>query len=202
MTKHGFPFKPEDVVTLDHVHHIFELYGSQTGYSSNINTIDFTNGGGRNGNFTTILTTIDDQGMNRTFLATEENFQFVKRMQQKNLIIPAVGDFGGDKALRAIAEYLKDHDAIVTTFYVSNVEQYLFRPDPTSRNGGAQRFYENVAGLPLEGSSTFIRVSNNDAIKQTYPGFTTHLGSIAETLQAFKENRLQTIRDVFALSRE
>jgi len=118
------------------------------------------------------------------------------------LIIPVVGDFGGDKAIRAIAQYLKGHDAIVTAFYLSNVEQYLFQPDPTSRNGGAQRFYENVATLPLESFSTFIRVSNNNTIKQTYPGFTTHLGSIAETLQAFKENRLHAIRDVFALPQE
>src|SRR5262249_18556850 len=68
VTQHGFRLNTEDAAALDHVHHIFELYGSQTGYSSNINTVDFTNGGGRNGNFTTILTTVDDQGRNRTFL--------------------------------------------------------------------------------------------------------------------------------------
>ena len=46
-------------------------------------------------------------------------------MQQKNLIVPVVGDFAGPKALRAVGQYLKDHDATLAAFYVSNVEQYL-----------------------------------------------------------------------------
>jgi hypothetical protein len=32
-------------------------------------------------------------------------------MQQKNLIVPLVADFGGPKAIKAISKYLKDHGA-------------------------------------------------------------------------------------------
>ena len=39
----------------------------------------------------------------------------------------------------------------VSAFYVSNVEQYLFG------DGQAQAFYENVATLPMDSSSVFIR---------------------------------------------
>jgi hypothetical protein len=39
----------------------------------------------------------------------------------------------------------------VSAFYVSNVEQYLFQ------DGKATAFYQNVATLPLNASSVFIR---------------------------------------------
>src|SRR6185436_10244179 len=155
--------------------------------------------GPANGNFARILTTGDDLGVNQTFLAREERFRFIKDLEGRNLVLPIVGDFGGEKALKSIAQYLKEQKATVRVFYVSNVEQYLFRSAPGARNGGAPMFYENVAALPLDASSTFIRVSNNNAIKQIYPGFTTHLGSVEQTLQAFRDRRLNTLRDVFAL---
>jgi len=44
----------------------------------------------------------DGQGNNRNFLASDANYQFVRDMQKKNLIVPIVGDFAGPKALRAI----------------------------------------------------------------------------------------------------
>ena len=40
----------------------------------------------------------------------------------------------------------------VTAFYVSNVEQYLFR-----ENGASERFYANVSSLPIDSTSHFIR---------------------------------------------
>ena len=53
------------------------------------------------------------------------------------------GDFGGPKAIRAIGAYLKEHGGVVSAFYVSNVEQYLFQ------DGKQRAFYDNVATLPL-----------------------------------------------------
>ena len=90
----------------------------------------------------------------------------------------------------------------VSVFYISNVEQYLFQNNPAAPNGGVQKFYENVAALPLDSSSTFIRVSNIEALKQAYPGFSSHLGSILETLQVFKERGFKSVREVFEISRE
>jgi hypothetical protein len=45
-------------------------------------------------------------------------------MHQKNLIVPVVGGFAGPKALRAVGQYLKDRDAVVSVF-ISNVEDYI-----------------------------------------------------------------------------
>jgi hypothetical protein len=171
-----------------------------TGYSSNLTTADFTNGGGHNGNFSTILTTIDDLGVNRSFLESEESYRFIKNMEQKNLIVPLVGDFGGPKAIRSVGQYLREHETIVETFYVSNVEQYLFQNSPTAINGGSHNFYNSVATLPLDSTSTFIRSSNNADVPQPYVGFTSLLGSMTETIQVFKQRGFSNVRDVFALS--
>ena len=61
----------------------------------------------------------------RSYLASEEKFQFIKDLQSRNMVVPVVGNFGGPKAIRAVGKYLKDRDAIVSAFYLSNVEQYL-----------------------------------------------------------------------------
>jgi len=198
--QHKFILEPSDLDTIEHVLKVFSLWGLMTGYSSNLTTADFTNGGGHNGNFSTILTTTDDLGVNRSFLESEENFRFIRNMEQKNLIVPIVGDFGGPKAIRAVGQYLKDHETIVEAFYVSNVEQYLFQNSPTAINGGSQNFYNSVATLPLDSASTFIRSSNNADVKQPYVGFTSLLGSMTETIQVFRQRGFSSLRDVFALS--
>jgi hypothetical protein len=93
----------------------------------------------------------DSTSVPRSFLATEELFAVVKELQSRNLVVPVVGNFAGPKALRAIGEYLKRHQAFVGAYYVSNVEQYL------GREGLLERFCDNVATLPLDDTSTFIR---------------------------------------------
>jgi hypothetical protein len=92
-------------------------------------------------------------GAERTYLANEENFSSVKALQQRNLIVPVVGDFAGPKALRAVGAFLKARGATVTAFYISNVESYL------RRNGRWHAFCANVAALPLDPQSTFVRPS-------------------------------------------
>ena len=52
--------------------------------------------------------------------------------------------------IRNIGKYLKDRNAIVSAFYVSNVEYYLDAPK-------TQTFWENAASLPVDSSSMFIR---------------------------------------------
>ena len=88
----------------------------------------------------------------KVFFRQMKNDQFVKKsLQERNLVIPVTGDFGGPKALRAIGKYLHEHNGIVRAFYLSNVEQYLFM------DGKSETFYGNVATLPLNDASVFIR---------------------------------------------
>ena len=76
----------------------------------------------------------------------------LKAFEEKNLLVPVVGDFAGPKALRAVGKLrARARRDVVTAFYVSNVEQYLFQ------DGAGHEFARNVATLPVDDESTFIR---------------------------------------------
>jgi hypothetical protein len=92
----------------------------------------------------------DGQGVNRGFLASEANWRVMKDLESRNLVVPVVGDFGGPSAIRQVGAFLKSHDAVVSAFYLSNVEQYL------NQQGKEDAFLCNVAALPLDETSTFI----------------------------------------------
>jgi hypothetical protein len=94
----------------------------------------------------------EDHPRNLGFLGTEERFRHLQAVQRKNLIVPLVGDFAGPKTLKSVARYLKEHDAMLSAFYTSNVEMYLFQ-----EGDDWKRFYENVADIPSNAASTFIR---------------------------------------------
>jgi hypothetical protein len=144
--QHGFTFTPEESSQLRSVYDAFVRFGpgittrgGRGGFGSNRGFADLTG-------FST-----DSAGVPQSFLSTEEHYRIVKSLHDRNLLVPVSGDFAGPKAVRAIGSYLKGHDARVSAFYVSNVEQYLFQ------DGKAQAFYDNVAALPVDSASIFIR---------------------------------------------
>lgn len=96
-----------------------------------------------------LMTATDAQGVARSYLADEERFGVLRALHLKNMVVPVVGNFGGTKALQAVGAYVKKHGGTVTAFYLSNVEQYL--------GGLRPQFCANVAALPLDKRSTFIR---------------------------------------------
>ncbi len=98
-----------------------------------------------------LMVATDLASVPRGFLASEENFTIVRDLHRRNLIVPVVGNFAGPKAIRAVGRYLKRHDAAVSAFYVSNVEQYLLR------EGGLEEFCASAATLPVDETSTFVR---------------------------------------------
>lgn len=98
-----------------------------------------------------LLTERDLDGRQSSYLASEEAYARVRRMQLENRIIPVVGDLAGPTALRRIGEWLKQHGLKVSTFYTSNVEFYLFN------NQTFGRFAANVASLPVAEDSLLIR---------------------------------------------
>jgi hypothetical protein len=101
-----------------------------------------------------LMTRTDPQGNPRSYLASEDAFRLFRRYQLRNAIVPLVGDFGGKTTLRAVGQYLAGHGTIVAAFYTSNVEVYL-------RDEARERFVTNVAALPRDEQSTFIRTRFN-----------------------------------------
>ena len=155
----GLPLSADDLAGIEYVYATYHRFGPAIDYVSSIR-----NTSGSSGSYARILSATDPMGVERTYLANEENFAFVKSLQIRNLIVPVVGDFAGPTALRAIGAYIRQRGASVGAFYVSNVEQYL------QRNGVWGRFCANVASLPLTPGSVFIRPS----------GRVGTLGAIAE----------------------
>jgi hypothetical protein len=188
--QHKFALTADDLTNIDYVFSVFQQSGPDMDYSSGGS---FTSG--RSMPTYADLMTVNDRGatpVNRSYLANEENYRVVREMQMKNLIVPLVGDFAGPKAIRAVGEYLKGRDATVTVFYLSNVEQYLFG------DGVERKFYDNVATLPLDSSSRFIRTFGPSGGGGGFNGFTfdTVLGTINDDLTAFKNGSVTSYYDL------
>ena len=149
-----FALTGEDVETLRYILSAFGTAGTAITYS-----YGQMGGPGRFGGWMPTLYEMmmedDGAGVQRSYLATEAGYRYLKDRQERNLIVPVVGDFGGDRALRAVARWLRSKDAVVGVFYASNVEQYLFQ------DGLQGRFYDNLSTFPTDSASTFIRSASN-----------------------------------------
>ena len=147
--KHSLPLSKEDLDGIEYVYYNFYWFGPLINYNSS------SNGGGfRGGNmvdYATLMMAVDATGKSVSYLASEETFKTMKDLEERNLLVPVVGDFGGPKALRAVGQYVREHGATVSAFYLSNVEQYL------QQDGKWNTFCGNVASMPLTEQSTFIR---------------------------------------------
>ena len=142
--QHEFMLTSDDEQKIEYVFNVFLRGGPRMDYayasSSPNNAVP---------SYYNLMVANDGRGKNWAFLETEERYKYVREMQQKNLIIPLVGDFGGPKTIKEIAKYLKDHGATVSAFYISNVEDYL---DRTWTN-----YRENLAALPADDATVLIR---------------------------------------------
>jgi hypothetical protein len=213
---HGFGLTRADLGGIDYVYRAFYSAGPDIRYS-------FGRGTGWQPfpTYKDLMMADDGHGVQRGYLATEQIYQTLRDLEERNLIVPLVGDFAGPKALRSVARYLDLHHATVSVFYTSNVEQYLFRDDLW------QRFYNNVGALPTDSRSTFIRAYFNQrglfripngqpdphsAISPIPPVLSppavpgprseTLLNPISVLLAAFAEGRISSYYDVIELSRE
>ena len=147
---HGFELSSDDWATLKSVYEAFVEAGPDITYNFSQRRPFY--GRGRMPSYAELQMETDSAHVHRAYLATEANYRALRALETNNLIVPLVGDFAGPTAIRAVASYLKTHGATVTAFYLSNVEQYLFQSPDDWR-----RFYANVATLPIDSTSTFIR---------------------------------------------
>ena len=189
---HGFALPDDQLKHLEEIFATFFAYGPG---------ITYQNGPGGRGRsqfptYWDMQVTDDGRGRNLAYLQSEELFQRIKRMEEANLIVPVIGNFGGPKAIRAVGAWVREHGATVTTFYTSNVEQYLFQDNIW------REYYTNVATLPLDGSSRFIRSAFNMG---GFGGGAVRSAQltcgIQELLTAFNAGKINSYYDVLNLSR-
>lgn len=98
-----------------------------------------------------LLLETDLAGQQQNYLNSEGDFQFIKKLEDQDMIIPVVGDLSGPQAVRAIGQYIVEIKERVSAFYVSNIEFYL------QRQGTFDRFVENLKTLPIDNRSVIIR---------------------------------------------
>lgn len=102
--------------------------------------------------FGRLIVETDRSGKQIGYLGDESAFQYIRSLEQSDRIVPVIGNVAGTKAVRAIGEYATQHALVVSTFYLSNVEQYLM-----GRDGGFDEYARNVKALPHDSKSVIIR---------------------------------------------
>jgi hypothetical protein len=198
---HGFAIGDSDRAGIQYVYSAFSEAGPDLTYNFGNQRGGFGGFGRGMPTYAQLMVLTDGAGAHRSYIANEANYHALREAELGNAIIPLVGNFAGDKAIRAVAAYLKERHATVTAFYLSNVEQYLWN------NGGddGRKFFANVATLPLDSASTFIRaVFGGGGYSRGAPGGVrgpTILASMLDQLKAFKEGKIQSYYDVIQLSR-
>jgi hypothetical protein len=186
-----FPLSESDLKSLDYVYKSFREDGLDIAYRMDDS---------RGGYFPTFRDLILQTDLNNklgNFLAVAEDYEFLRNMHRKNLIIPVVGDFGGKKALRAVGDYLRKNGFTLTAFYTSNVEQYLFQ------NEIFAAFAENVRTLPINDRSLFIRsATGRFPHPARLPGHraSTLLQQISVFLKDFSEGRYQSYFELVTIN--
>jgi len=186
----GFKLSEQDKAGIRHVAEAFFKSGPDLTYTFIGGHGDFK----RTPTYSELMSEGDGVAWNWNFLATEDQFRAIQHMEKQNLIVPLVGDFAGQKAIRSVAQYVRQHGSTIRTFYTSNVEQYLFQD-----NEKWKHFYDNVLLLPTDSTSTFIRYVPNPW------GFGRHHGTLASPMnsivQAYRYGGIQGYYDVVRQSR-
>jgi hypothetical protein len=161
MRKFGVPLSAKDLATIDRFHAAFTQSGLLLQFTST----------GRPAReyyptYRDLLLETDRKGRKLCYLASEDDFQFVRALEARDAVIPVVGDLSGPHAVAAIGQLMAQRGERLAAFYVSNVENYLFR------NGAYTRYIENLKRLPHSDRSLIIRsIFGGYALPESAPGY-------------------------------
>jgi hypothetical protein len=98
-----------------------------------------------------LLLATDASGHMWNYLASEDDFQFLRALEGRDGVIPVVGDVAGTHAMAMIASVMAAHKQQISAFYISNVENYVFR------DGRFPEYAANLGRLPRSSRSVMIR---------------------------------------------
>jgi hypothetical protein len=188
----GVPLSPTDLETIDRFHRTFE----SEGLDLKLEII------GRGSpafypTFRDLLLERDRDGRQASYCASEDDFQFVRALEARDLVIPVVGDLGGTTALRNIGRLMTARGEVLGAFYTSNVEFYLFR------SGTFQQFVGSLSHLPHSERSVIIRSAFISAVGGTVPmlpgyGSASLLGGVDDLVQGVATGRIRGYLDLVA----
>jgi len=176
----GFALTERDLSGVEYVFNSFYVSGPYLAYSNR------SRRGRPYPTYQQLQMASDLEGRSHAYLASEDAYRFIRSLQINNLIVPVVGDFAGPKALRAVGDWIRERGAHVTTFYTSNVEQYLFQ------NRVWDVFAANVSGMPLNETSTFIRSCFNTCASPFGTRSVSLLDSMSGLMRDFAAGKIQS----------
>ena len=146
LRRYGIPVTPGELETIGHIQQAFFDSGLDLKFTSlGRAPRDYYP------NLRKLLLERDLTGKQLNYLASEDDFQFLKSLQARNLVIPVVGNLAGPHALREIGRVLSERGEKLSVLYVSNVEFYLMR------EGSFDTFASSVRTLPFSSHSVIIR---------------------------------------------
>lgn len=184
--KTGVPLSREDLATIDRFHRRFIEAGVDLQFQS----------AGRppQSHYPTyreLLLATDASGMAGNYLASEESFQFLKSLQERDLVIPVVGDLSGSRALAGIGARLRQKGQRLSAFYTSNVEFYLFR------DGTFARFIQNLGRAPRTDRAVIIRSVFGGAASRV-PGYNSAslIQPIGVLVEGFAQGRFRSYWEI------
>lgn len=173
---HHLPLSSDDLAGIEYIYSHFWWDGMRINYNSSNPAAAGNRGPGNMAMYGDLMLLTDAAGTSWYYLNTEESFRTLKDLESKNLFVPVVGNFAGPKALRAVGKYVREHGATVSAMYLSNVEQYL------NQDGIWGSFCANVASMPLDAKSTFIRSARAGGAGGS--GLMNYLGSMHDETAA------------------
>ena len=180
------PLSSEDFATIDRFHRRFVRSGLALQFE--------TTGRAPRSYYPTyreLLLETDRQGHRANFLASEDDFQFVRSLEKRDLVIPVVGDLSGASALVEIGRLMASRGDRLSAFYASNVEFYLFG------DGTFPKYLDNVSHLPHTSRSLIIR-SVFGGMAQSAPGYysASLVQPVDELLQGYASGRFHAYREL------
>jgi hypothetical protein len=191
-----FRLSSQDQESLEYVYRSFYKLGFDIGFDAGGTS---RRGGRRFGRFLNLMRLLsqkDANGKQECFLASTEDYDFVRNMQKRNLIIPIVGDFSGKKALVAVGDYLRKRGLTVSLFYVSNVEIVLLDWGSVEQFSD---FARNVKTLPVNERSLLMRTTfSYYGHPAQLPGYQlcTFLQKFSVFVKDFDEGRYRSYHDL------
>ena len=186
----GVPLSTKDVATIDRFHRTFIDAGLSLKFQ--------TWGRAPRSYYPTyreLLLETDREKRRGNFLISEDDYQFVRGLQQRDLIVPVVGDLAGPAALAGIGRTIKQRREELSAFYVSNVELYLFQ------NGVFPRYVENLGTIPRNPRSVIIRSVFNGmwSMPDAMPGYAS--ASVVQKIDDFASHKYSGYEQLLSSSR-
>ena len=159
---HQFQLSSADILRMQHIYNAIYVYGPGIQYSTT------TNAGRRitkEPTYAELMKEADEGGFEHSFLATEDAFAYMKTVRNRESPDPGDGRRRGTEgAAIGRPKYLSEQGAVISAFYISNVEEYLKPGRPSRRRSAPTRrrcrstrrapsFARNAAARPISASS-------------------------------------------------